>query len=81
MRVVYAKSGVVLSLPAGYPIRIIAGSHWRADDPIVRNYPDLFSEDPRTGLSQSGPLPELEDDAPVEQATASPGERRAVRRT
>lgn len=80
MRVVYAKSSVILPLPAGYPIRILVGTHWRADDPIVVDHPDLFSDDPRNGLSQSGPLPEL-DEAPIEQATAGPGERRTARRT
>jgi hypothetical protein len=80
VKVVYARSSVVLPLPAGYPIRILIGSHWRADDPVVRDHPDLFSEDPRTGLSQSAALPDVED-APVEQATAGPGERRAVRRS
>lgn len=55
------------------------GSHWPADDPIVRDHPDLFSDDARYGMSYS--VEPDGYDAPVEQATAAPGERRAIRRT
>lgn len=54
------------------------GTHWPADDPIVKAHPDLFSTDPRYGLSYSE-QPEGWD-APVEQATKAPGEKRQTRR-
>jgi hypothetical protein len=54
------------------------GSHWPADDPIVRAHPDLFSDDPRYGLSYTAEPDGW--DAPVEQATKAPGEKRATRR-
>lgn len=54
------------------------GSHWPADDPVVKANPDLFSSDPRYGLQYSV-TPEGYD-APVEQATRAPGEKRQSRR-
>lgn len=76
MKVVYATSNSVVPLPAGGQVYVRAGSHWPADDPVVVAQPSLFSEDPTYGLSYSAtPTP-----APVEQATAAPGERRQVRR-
>lgn len=63
------------------------GSHWPANDPIVLNNPDLFSTDPRYGLSFSAkpdgydePAPTRDAEPPVEQATRTPGEKRATRR-
>lgn len=55
------------------------GSHWPADDPIVRAHPDMFSADPRYGLNFST-APDGWDDPPVETATAAPGEKRQTRR-
>lgn len=55
---------------------VVAGQHWPADDPIVKQYPQYFSEDARYGLCASAPIPE---DAPLEQATAAPGEKRTTR--
>jgi hypothetical protein len=54
------------------------GSHWPADDPVVKAHPDLFSTDPRFGMNYS--VEPDGYDAPVEQATAGPGEKRQVRR-
>jgi hypothetical protein len=74
MDVVYAKrtghvgSGVVRK-----------GTHWPADDPVVKAHPDMFSSDPRYGLSYSAE-PKGWSDPPVEQATAAPGEKRQIRR-
>ena len=79
MKIVYATADASVTDPSsGAPGMIRKGTHWSADDPVVKAHPDLFSEDPRWGLAYSV---EPEGwDAPVEQATAAPGERRVVRR-
>lgn len=77
MRVVYAVETASVAMPGGYPALVQKGSHWPADDPLVLDHPDLFSEDPRYGMSYSRPVPE---ERPVETATAAPGERRSTRR-
>jgi hypothetical protein len=70
MKLVFARETFV----AG-SITVAAGSYWPGDDPVVKAFPNLFTEDP-IGLSYSvQPKP-----APVEQATAAPGEKRAVKR-
>lgn len=79
MDVVYATTTAVVGLPDGGQRRVSPGSHWPADDPFVRAHPDLFSADPRHGLQFTAHRPEW-DDAPVEAATAGPGERRTTRR-
>lgn len=63
------------------------GSHWPADDPVVKQHPDLFSSDPRYGMSYSvqpegwdAPVQQAGRNAPVEQATKAPGEKRQTRR-
>jgi hypothetical protein len=53
------------------------GTHWPADDPVVQAHPEAFSSDPRYGLSFSRQPAGY--DAPVEQATAAPGELRMTR--
>jgi len=64
---------------------VVLGTHWPADDPIVRAHPECFTADPRYGLSSSRPLDI--DGYPVgtqprgataatETATAAPGEKR-----
>jgi hypothetical protein len=77
MMVVYATSSAVVALPNGSRFRVAKGSHWPADDPIVRAQPSLFSDDARYGLTFSSEPTEYED---VEQTTAGPGEKRNVRR-
>jgi hypothetical protein len=76
MDVVYATSTQQVSTPDGGRHAVQGGQHWPASDPVVLANPGLFSPDPRYGMSFSTPPPELRDDAPVEQATAGPGERR-----
>ena len=78
MDVVYATRTAVVAMPGGYPLRVQYGTHWPADDPVVVSHPDLFSADPRYGMSGSQPALAAPE-APVEQATAGPGERRNVR--
>jgi hypothetical protein len=78
MKIVYATATAPVQLPSGISGTVQKGSHWPADDPVVREHPELFSDDARFGLNYS----EEPDgyDAPVETATAAPGERRQVRR-
>ncbi len=79
MDVVYAVDNRMVTDPkTGVQGRVQGGSHWPADDPVVKANPDLFSPDPRYGLAFSV---EPEGwDAPVEQVTRAPGERRTTRR-
>lgn len=53
---VFAKTTTVVG-DGGHPTRIQAGSHWLADDAVVRAHPDLFTEDCRYGLAFSGEPP------------------------
>lgn len=69
----------VTSEITGQRLMVRQGSHWPANDPIVRQHPEAFSTDPRYGLQYSQE-PSGWDDPPVETATAAPGERRQVRR-
>jgi hypothetical protein len=79
MDVVYAKATVHAGAPGGTAGLVQKGSHWPADDPVVKANPDLFTADARYGLHFS--VEPSGYDAPVEQATAAPGEKRAVRRS
>jgi hypothetical protein len=74
MDVVYATATAVVPLPGGGRAHVAKGTHWPADDPVVLGQPSLFSPDARYGLNFSTPPAGF--DAPVEQATAAPGERR-----
>lgn len=71
MDIVYAKQTTHL---IGRGILIVAGEAWDASDPIVRERPDLFAADPSKVRSSRT------DSGDVEQATASPGEKRSTRR-
>jgi hypothetical protein len=74
MEIVYATANAVVATPGGAQRRVVQGSHWPADDPIVKAQPSLFSADARYGLNFT--VEPAGFDAPVEQATAAPGERR-----
>lgn len=90
MDVVYATANAVVTLPSGSVHTVRGGTHWPADDEVVRLQPSLFSADPRYGMSFSAPPPEMfiPPDEPlpersageVETATSTPGEQRSVRR-
>jgi len=80
MQVVYAKDTCSLATTGAGQVLIHRGSHWPADDPLVKQFPHVFSDDPRYGLSYSGDAPDYMSEPPVEQATAAPGEKRTVRR-
>lgn len=79
IKVVYATVQTTLTLPDGTRVVVPKGSHWPADDPVVRDRPGMFSADPRYGLLYSE-QPDGYDAPVVEQATAAPGERRSTRR-
>lgn len=74
--VVYAMATAYINLPTGTRARVSKGTHWPADDPVVRSRPDLFSSDPRWGMLYS--VEPVGYDAPVESASQAPGERRAA---
>ena len=81
MDVVYATANAVVTLPSGAPVVVRGGTHWWAEDPVVKTQPSLFSADPRYGMAYSSPPPQLFDPPDtVEAATATPGEQRSVRR-
>lgn len=79
INVVYAMGTDFVNLRNGGRVRVFKGSHWPADDPAVEARPELFSPDPRWGMQYTSE-PEGYD-APVETASAAPGERRTARRT
>lgn len=59
------------------------GDLWAHDDLVVVSHPDWFTPIPTTtGTAASGVTPAepaaQRDEAPVEQATAAPGEKRAI---
>jgi hypothetical protein len=78
IKVVYASRQFQTVLGTGQVAVIPKGSHWPADDAVVRANPDCFSDDPRYGMLYTQE-PEGYD-ATAETATAAPGERRSVRR-
>lgn len=78
MDIVYATTTTMVAVPGGGQVRVAKGTHWPANDPVVVAQPSLFSADARYGLNFTAE-PEGYN-APVEQATAAPGERRNVRR-
>ncbi len=72
---VFANASAMLHLD-GLPYRVIAGTAWKANDPLVKRWPGFFA---------ARPLPEhissVEGEPPppwarVEQATTAPGEAR-----
>jgi hypothetical protein len=77
MDVVYATANTHVTTREGGRLVVRKGSHWPAEDPIVQAQPSLFSADPRWGLTYSAQPAGW--DAPIEQATAAPGERRSRR--
>ena len=70
--IVYANTTCSTGTADGTVIRLIAGDAWAADDPLVLERPGLFSDEPLVHRTRAAPV--------VEQATASPGERRNIRR-
>lgn len=54
----------------GLDVRIMAGSAWNPNDPVVLAHPTLFADEPTLRGAMPGWEPE------IEQATAAPGEKR-----
>ena len=52
----FAKSTTVVN-DLGAPVTVQGGTHWLADDDLVRARPDLFTADCRYGLAWSGEPP------------------------
>jgi hypothetical protein len=78
IRVVFASDTKRVELPGGGYGVVQKGSHWPAEDPIVLAHPEVFTTDPRYGMHYSREPAGY--DAPVEQVTAGPGEKRNARR-
>jgi hypothetical protein len=78
MDVVFATATTHVTTPGGARILVRKGSHWPASDPVVQVQPSLFSDDARYGMTYSVEPAGYDAPvgAPVEQATAAPGERR-----
>ena len=79
MAIKYANSSGGVGDPTrpGVIVRIVEGEPWDIDDPFVKARPELFDDTPkvvRTTRSKSAVR------APVEQATAAPGETRKTTR-
>ena len=68
MDIVYATSTTLVTTPDGGRHLVQGGTHWKASDPVVAANPNLFSADPRYGLSYSVAPPEMSE-PPVEQVT------------
>lgn len=77
--VVFALDTASVAFGGGQAV-VHKGQHWAATDPLVQQYPHLFTTDPRYGMKYTVE-PVGFNDAPVEQATAAPGEKRSARRT
>jgi len=68
--IVYARGTASVGWESGL-IRLNEGDAWWADDPFVRAHPTFFGDRP----------PKVHGTvARVEQATANPGEKRAVKK-
>lgn len=83
MDIVYARRDEQLTTEWGGNLRVPLGSHWDAEDPLVKAHPDLFTDDPAVGLASSvhrQAPPRVFVGPDVEQATAAPGEQRNTRR-
>jgi hypothetical protein len=78
MDIVFATETRQVSLKTGATFVVHKGTHWPAEDEVVRSHPAMFSTDARYGLFYSCE-PEGYD-APIEAATAAPGEKRSVSR-
>jgi hypothetical protein len=72
--VVFAAASTVVG-GSGQRVQLREGDVWWADALEVQRHPDLFSDLPPAHMIR-GSRP----NAPVEQATAAPGERRGIRR-
>lgn len=79
MKHVFCKVNVTVAVESGAPLALRVGQHWPSSDPIVLAHSEMFTDDPRYGLTFSVEPPGYRDEV-VETATAAPGERRATAR-
>lgn len=70
-KLVYPTTTCKLQASNGLGYQLIRGTAWDAEDPLVKEHPEHFSEHPVI-VFRSRPIREAE----VERATAAPGERR-----
>jgi hypothetical protein len=79
----FARQSITTSI-GGRTVAINAGEAWAADDPVVEARPDLFADAPESVRRSGGRIAERKrrrgSDAPVERATAAPGEKRDTER-
>ncbi len=76
MQIVRAvQTATVAPVDGDLHVNVHEGTFWPADDPVVKAYPSLFTNDLWPGLSFT------RAPRPVEQATAAPGEKRTTRRS
>lgn len=55
MDIVFARATAYVLSPTGQRKLIQIGQHWPANDPIVKQYPEMFSTDSSYGLEFSAP--------------------------
>ena len=71
MQIVFATTTTTVSAGLGNHTVVHEGEHWWAGDPIVEAHPGLFTTDERNGLCSSVPLPDVNQELTVEEATAA----------
>lgn len=78
MALKFVKQSVSTAISDGGPrVRLTKDDPWRDDDPVVVALPQFFADEPSEVQSSLG----RQSTAPVEQATAAPGEKRTARRS
>jgi hypothetical protein len=77
-RYVFAHCDTISCRVNGYPVTIRRGEAYDDRDPVVLAHPELFRDYPLIVAAFPGWKPA--EDRQVEQATSSPGEKRATRR-
>jgi len=74
-KVVYSKQNAYVAID-GQPRAISFGETVDAEDPVVRLYPSMFTDDPTPFQRNNGPV----SNRALETASADPGEKRVARR-
>jgi hypothetical protein len=73
--------GFVLAKSSGFvdaQTNVRRGEAWADDDPIVLAHPGMFTSEPENEQLLRSSQDAITRPAPVEQATAAPGERRHI---
>lgn len=78
--VVFARGEGIVGMPNGQRVHVRGGTHWPAEDPIVRMRPDLFTRDSRFGMLYTSAQEEYDPNvvAPMDDDVLEPLERRVV---